>query len=105
MIANPGVGAKLTINGQQATTCVYGDGFGLHMVAAGENTSCEFATAVMEEQTRGLNATYDNVRDHLKSPVDAVSPVTGERYTMKCSVAASNLITCTGGNNATVFMF
>lgn len=105
MIDNPGVGAQLTINGQKATTCVYGDGFGLHMVAAGENTSCEFATAVMQEQTQDLNATDQNVRDHLKSPVDVVSPVTKKSYTMQCSTAPSMLITCTGGNNATVFLF
>lgn len=102
---NPSIGSPITINGQQATVCVYGDGYGLHLVAAGQNTSCEFAKAVMGAQIADIKAAMVNVRDHLKSPIDVMSPVTGERYTMQCSNAPSKLITCTGGNNATVYMY
>ncbi|QGU01854.1 hypothetical protein CKALI_04890 [Corynebacterium kalinowskii] len=102
---NPSIGAPITINGQQSTVCVYGDGYGLNLVAAGQNTSCEFARAVMDAQIEEIKAEMANVRDHLKSPIDVMSPVTGERYTMQCSTAPSKLITCTGGNNATVYMY
>ncbi|QMV85156.1 hypothetical protein HW450_12685 [Corynebacterium hindlerae] len=101
---NPGVGAPITINGQKSTICIYGDGFALKMVAAGENTSCEFAKAVFRAQTDGLNPTGQNVRDYLQSSVDVMSPVTNQSYTMHCSTAPNKLITCLGGNNATVFM-
>lgn len=102
---NPAYGSKVKINNQETTVCIFGDGYALRLVTAGPNTSCKFANAVFEAQTKGLNATYDNVRDHLKSPIDVTSPVTNERYTMQCSIAPSKLITCEGGNNARVYLY
>lgn len=98
-------GDPVTIKGTPATLCVYGDGYALHMVAAGPNTSCDFARELMRQQTAGLNATDDNVRDHLQSTLTVASPVTGGSYDMSCAVDADRLITCSGGNNATVFMY
>lgn len=102
---NPHYGDPYTINGETTELCINGDGYAMHVVTAAPNTSCKFATSLMEAQTKGLNATYDNVRDHLKSPIEVVSPVTQQSYTMHCQAAPSKLITCTGGNNAKVYMF
>ena len=56
-------------------------------VYAGAGTSCPFALNVAANYTgTGLDFAY--------------SPVTGLSYTMNCS--DSNLIICTGGNNALV---
>ncbi|WP_293773447.1 hypothetical protein [uncultured Corynebacterium sp.] len=97
---NPG--DAITLGGQAATACIYGDGWGLNLLIAGANTSCDFATAVFKAQSEGLNATEDNIRDHLAPSINVVSPVTNQAYDMSCSTNADKLITCTGGNGASV---
>lgn len=99
------IGGKITVNGEPAVVCVFGDGFGINTVAAGANTSCEFATATLNAATSSLNATYDNVRDILPATVTAHSPVTGQDYRMQCAVDQDKVITCRGGDNAAVFMY
>lgn len=100
---NPG--DQVTINGGPATLCMRGDGYGTNMLAAGPNTSCDFAKAVMSKQISQRNATYDDIRNSLSPSISVKSPVTNENYTMQCSVDADKLITCAGGNNASVFMY
>ncbi|WP_235214975.1 MULTISPECIES: serine/threonine protein kinase [Rhodococcus] len=65
--------------------------------AVGSNvTSCEFSEEVrfeyVSQPQRGGTVT-----------VNATSPVTGQTYTMSCS--GSKVVTCTGGNNAVVYVF
>ena len=62
-------------------------------VTAGANTTCPFALAVHEAwvNTPGV----DNI-------VQAYSPVTHQTYTMSCAATGAGIITCTGGNNASV---
>lgn len=98
-------GDQVTINGGPATLCMRGDGFGTNMLAAGPNTSCDFAKAVMSKQVSQRNASYDDIRNSLSPSISVKSPVTNENYTMQCSVDADRLITCAGGNNASVFMY
>lgn len=98
-------GSTTTIAGTEAIICVNGDGFGLNVVAAGPNTSCDFSVATLNTLTAGLNATYDNVRSTLPRALIATSPVTGQDYWMHCSQTDFPLITCTGGQDATVFMY
>lgn len=50
---NPSPGSTFMAAGEQATTCIYGDGYGLNLIAAGPNTSCDFAKAVFNQQTKG----------------------------------------------------
>lgn len=98
------VGQRFTVLGEPATSCVVGDGWGTNVWAVNDNTSCEFATAVFETQTAGLNATYDNIRDNLKSSIEVRSPVTSEMYTMNCE-NVDVYVRCTGGNNAAVYFY
>lgn len=65
--------------------------------AVGSNvTSCEFSEEVrfeyVSQPQRGGTVT-----------VNALSPVTGQTYTMTCS--GSDVVTCTGGNNAVVYVY
>lgn len=101
---NPNPGSTFTAAGEQATTCIYGDGYGLNLIAAGPNTSCDFAKAVFNQQTKGLNATEDNIRDHLRSNIKAKSPATGKTYDLRCSTQ-DDVVVCTGGNNAKIYMY
>lgn len=105
MMKNFTIGETVTISGAPAEICLRGNGYGIGMLAAGPNTSCEFAKAVMSEQIKDRNATDDDIRNSLRSPVDVTSPVTNEMYAMNCSTDADRLITCTGGDNASVFMY
>lgn len=105
MVNNGNFGDTFTIDGQPTELCVHGDGYGLNVVTAGANTTCDFARNVMNAATAGLNPTGQNVRDSLPASVHAGSPATGEAYDMKCTNDERNLITCTGGNNAVVYMY
>ncbi|MGX1768849.1 hypothetical protein ACWIE7_11155 [Dietzia sp. NPDC055343] len=70
---------------------------GYNSVAVGSSvTSCEFAESVWGEYIgSGGNGGSMTVR--------AYSPVTGSGYTMSCSGGA--VVTCTGGNNAVVYIY
>lgn len=105
MVNNGNIGDTFTIDGQPTELCVHGDGYGLNMVTAGANTTCDFARNVMNAATAGLNPTGQNVRDSLPASIHAGSPATGEAYDMQCANDERNLITCTGGNNAVVYMY
>ncbi|MGW5384550.1 protein kinase domain-containing protein [Nocardia sp. NPDC003963] len=63
-------------------------------------TSCEFAEAVRQAylDPSVVSAEGDPV------PVEAVSPVTGQSYTLEC-VADDGLVTCRGGNNAIIYLY
>ncbi|WP_257962989.1 hypothetical protein [Corynebacterium amycolatum] len=101
---NPSPGSTFMAAGEQATTCIYGDGYGLNLIAAGPNTSCDFAKAVFNQQTEGLNASEDNIRDHLQPNIKAESPATGKTYDLSCSTQ-DDVVVCTGGNNAKIYMY
>lgn len=96
------IGGRFTVMGVPAASCVFGDGFGTHVWAANDNTSCDFVVEVGEALTEGLNGTTDNIRDHLKPTITATSPLTGEQYTMNCE-NVDVYVRCTGGNNAGVY--
>jgi hypothetical protein len=73
-----------------------GGGF-LSRSAVGSNvTSCEFASAVRSSY---LSAGGDGG----SKVVRAYSPVTGRSYTMSCS--GGSVVTCTGGDNAVVYIY
>ena len=100
-----GVGSPISINGEDATVCIYGDGYGTNVWAAGSNTSCEFVSAVHHELVDDLNPTTDNIRGHLPATVTATSPTTGETYDLTCSPRGDALVSCRGGNNASVHFY
>lgn len=102
---NSNIGDTFTIDGQPTELCVHGDGYGLNVVTAGANTSCEFAKNVMMETTGDTDPTQDNVRDSMPQTVKAGSPTTNRAYTMDCAADERNLITCVGGDNAVVYMY
>lgn len=97
-------GTRVTIAGEPATVCIHGDGWATNIWAGNDNTSCEFVIAVHEELIRGLDATEDDIRDHLPDTVTALSPVTGQRHDLTCS-QRDVLVTCRGGADAAVFFY
>lgn len=105
MVNNGNIGDTFTIDGQPTELCVHGDGYGLNVVTAGANTSCEFAKSVMTATTGDTDPTKDNVRNSMPQTIRAGSPATNMAYDMDCSVDHRNLITCVGGNNAVVYMY
>lgn len=90
-LASPPAGAQECSPAERSTS-------GLRSSATGTGaTSCAFAEEVRQAYTRAgsdLNA----------RTVEAVSPVTGERYDMTCE-PSRGVIACTGGNNALVYLF
>lgn len=81
-----------------ATPCAitYGAEGGYRAAAVGNTqTSCPFAEEVRLAYGR------QPVRDRAVA-VDAYSPVTGVTYTMTCQ--PGRLVTCSGGNNAVVYL-
>lgn len=102
---NGNVGDTFTIDGQPTELCIHGDGFGLNVVTTGANTSCGFASELLEAATTDLNPTEQSIRDTMPQVFEVTSPVTNQSYTMDCSTDARNLITCTGGDNAVIYMY
>ncbi|MCA2206644.1 serine/threonine-protein kinase [Nocardia rosealba] len=82
-----------------AQPCESGSASGSFSKAAVGNTvtSCPFAQAVREAYAGGGSAS--GARE-----VVATSPVTGRTYTMTCT-PAGKLVTCTGGENAVVYVY
>lgn len=62
-------------------------------VAVNPSTSCEFAAAVAKAAANGTDA----------FSVEATSPVTHKKYMMQCTTQ-NKLVTCTGGDNAVVYL-
>ncbi|QPK80079.1 hypothetical protein G7Y31_05175 [Corynebacterium lizhenjunii] len=103
--AHPQAGATIMIGDEATTSCLVGNGYGITLAAANQNTSCEFAIAVTAQLTSGVNPTQENVRQTLPRTITASSPVTGGEYSMACTVDANQLITCAGGNQARVYLY
>lgn len=99
------VGSQVTIDGEPATVCIYGDGWGTNIWAANSNTNCEFVSAVHNTVISGLNATTDNIRDHLPPSISVSSPVTGQTYELGCEQRGDVLVACTGGDDAAVYFY
>ena len=66
-------------------------------VAVNSSTSCQFALNV-ETAFKASSASGGTVQ------VTATSPVTNKTYSMSCVVATGSVTTCTGGNNAVVYL-
>lgn len=62
-------------------------------------TTCGFAEAVRKAYAKAADSSSDS-----PTSVVAVSPTTGRSYTMTCK-ATGRLITCTGGDNAVVYVY
>ncbi len=62
-------------------------------------TTCGFAEAVRKAYAKAADSSTEP-----PTSVVAVSPTTGRRYTMTCE-ATGRLITCTGGDNAVVYVY
>ncbi|MFR9752025.1 protein kinase domain-containing protein [Nocardia sp. 004] len=88
-----------------ATPCGQGGAAagGFSRSAAGTTvTSCPFAEAV--RRAYADSAEPPNTAGNAPRTVVATSPVTGQTYTMKCRTE-DQLVICTGGNNAVVYVY
>lgn len=84
--------------GAQTCPATVASSSGLRGSAVGSTvTSCPFAEEVRLAYTRAGS-------DRNSRTVVASSPVTGKRYDMNC-VSSAQLVTCTGGENAVVYLF
>ena len=99
------VGSEVTIAGEPSTICIHGDGWGTNIWDGNENTSCEFVIATHEALIEGLNATEDDIRDHLRNQVEVYSPVTEQEYTLTCAPRNEKLVTCSGADDAAVHFY
>lgn len=99
------VGSEVTIAGESATVCIHGDGWGTNIWAGNANTSCEFVSEAHQALVEGLNATEDNIRNHLREQVTVNSPVTGQDYVLTCVPRGERLVTCSGGEGAAVHFY
>ena len=66
-------------------------------VFAGQDTTCPFALNVMAAYTQALD------QGNANGTVTAVSPATGQQYTMQCT--GQSPVVCTGGTNALVAFY
>ncbi|WP_253861719.1 hypothetical protein [Mycobacterium asiaticum] len=85
--------------GAQACPSTSGPAGGFtHSAAGSTDTSCPFAEQVRVAYGAGGPASV------TPRQVEAVSPVTGQHYTMTCA-ANGSLVVCNGGNGAVVYVY
>ncbi|MFZ2623756.1 MAG: hypothetical protein WAX29_00735, partial [Propionibacterium sp.] len=65
-------------------------------VAVNSMTSCQFASRVSDA--------YRAAGSPASASLVVSSPVTGSSYTMACTAASTGLVSCSGGNNAVVYL-
>ncbi|MDV8022176.1 hypothetical protein [Rhodococcus sp. IEGM 1330] len=95
---SPQPGVATLPAGAQTCPATVASSSGLRGSAVGSSvTSCPFAEEVRLAYTRAGS-------DRNSRTVVASSPVTGKRYEMNC-VSSAQLVTCTGGENAVVYLF
>ncbi len=92
--------ADLPSGATPCTTASAGSGPYGSSAAGTAVTSCEFAEAVRQAY---LDPGVVSAEGEPVS-VEATSPVTGQSYTLQC-VAANDVVTCRGGNNAVVYLY
>ena len=97
-------GTKVTVNGTPSELCMMGDGYRINFLMAGPNTSCDFAKETTSALINATPSPAEDLRGYIPGSLNVASPVTGKTYQMSCTVAENALITCKGGNNATVFI-
>lgn len=69
-----------------------------HSAAGSADTSCPFAEQVRVAYGAGGPASV------TPRQIDAVSPVTGQHYSMTCA-ANGSMVVCNGGNDAVVYLY
>lgn len=83
----------------QACAPTSGPSSGLaHSAVGSSDTTCPFAEQVRQAYGAGGPASV------TPRQVEALSPVTGQRYTMTCA-ATGALVVCNGGNGAVVYVY
>lgn len=99
------VGSKVTIQGEPATVCIFGDGFGTNVWAGNENTNCDMVSSTYESLTIGLNPTEDNVRERLPVESSLVSPELDAPAELQCAKVDDVLIKCSGEDGITIWAY
>lgn len=99
------VGSKVTIQGEPATVCIFGDGFGTNVWAGNKNANCDMVSSTYESLTIGLNPTEDNVRERLPLESSLVSPELDAPAELKCAKVDDVLIKCSGGDGMTIWAY
>src|SRR5699024_650760 len=97
-------GDALQLDDREATLCMMGNGYGVHGLAVGPNTSCEFGGALFA-QLIDAHSPSDYTLNPIPATVNAHSPVTDQYYDVECVIGQDDLLTCSGGGGAEVYLF
>ncbi|MBD5784774.1 hypothetical protein IF650_01155 [Cellulosimicrobium terreum] len=94
-LPNEPVGSEITVAGEPATVCIYGDGYGTSVWAAGGTTSCELVEATYAAATEGHDV--DQVlRDVLGARLTVTDPASGAEHVLTCAQRGDTLTSCVG---------
>ncbi|MFC9894432.1 protein kinase [Nocardia sp. NPDC127579] len=93
-----GTAVKLPDGASPCSTSTASSGNYGRAATGSEVTSCQFAEAVRKAYAESASGS------RAPSSVVATSPVTGRSYTMNCS-AQGQVVTCSGGDNAVVYVY
>ena len=110
---NPSPGSTFMAAGEQATTCIYGDGYGLNLIAAGQTPAATLRRLYSTSRPRALtprrtiSATIcsQTSRPRAPRPARPTTSAAAHRTTLSCAPAATTRrFTCTsapgGGRQA-----
>jgi hypothetical protein len=103
-LPNEPVGSKITVAGQPATVCLYGDDYGTSVWAGGAGTSCGFVEAAYGAMTAGQDES-EVLHDQLITEITVADPGSGDQVVMACGPRGEALTTCVSADGRTVHLY
>jgi hypothetical protein len=103
-LPNEPVGSKITVAGEPATVCLYGDSYGTSVWAGGAGTSCGVVDAAYRAMTAGQDET-EVLHDQLITEITVADPTSGDEVVMACGPRGEVLTTCLSANGRTVHLY
>lgn len=100
-------GQAVVANGQAATLCRMGNGYGVSFIVAAQGTDCGVADATASALFHG-HTPGDNVRNVVPATVSLPSGAPGGADSMQCEGVSGDGVRCTGSNNPaqhTVYLY
>lgn len=102
-----GSAADLPVGATKCSQSSSTTGTAFSSVATGSSaTTCDFAQAVRKAYAQSAQSHgVTDASSATSTSVVAKSPVTGRSYTMTCTGASGRVVTCSGGDNAVVYVY
>lgn len=103
-LPNEPVGSQISIAGDPATVCIYGDGYGTSVWAGSADTPCAFVEAAYATMTQGQDVD-EVLHDLLITEITVTDPASGADRVLACAPRGEQLTTCVGTDGLAIHAY